>query len=332
MRLRSGRPPRTRPLRLGVMTAIFDHDRLLLTQRGDLGVWALPGGRLDEGEQLAEAAEREAREETGLRVVVQDAIGLYYLDGWQRLNVVFRAVPVGGVLQAATNETRAARWFSRVELPSLPLKVIVEDAFGSQPQMRTIATTTRERRQIKRRLALRYLGNLIRGRPEPRFPVFGVRAVIVLFQRNSGRIFTVQRTAVGVTGQVWAHRALPTLNLDGESAPWEQAAALLAGFGLTAELRWRGLVEYPAHQRIEFVFSGQVEADAPLRGGECFRGGEWSNPLTTALEADDSAILERVRAAPSSTVWRWTPPDPVLEPGAIVHSPSAAITKGHTVS
>jgi ADP-ribose pyrophosphatase YjhB (NUDIX family) len=312
------------------MTAIFDHDRLLLTQRGDLGVWALPGGRLDEGEHLAETAEREAREETGLRVAVQDAIGLYYLDGWRRLNVVFRAVLVGGTLKATTDETRAARWFSRIELPPMPLKIIADDAFGSQPQMRTLTFTKRERQQIKRRLALRYISNLVRGRPEPRFPIFGVRAVLVVSQRDSGRIFTVQRAVMAINGQSWIYRALPNISLDGETAPWEQAAALLAGFKLTAELRWCGLIEYPAHNLVEFVFSGQTDPDAGVGGSECFRGGEWSNPLTTALEADDSAILERVRSASSSTVWRWTPPEPVLEPGAIVHTPSDAATKGQS--
>lgn len=322
MRLRRHRPPPVRPLRLGVMTAIFDHTRLLLTQRGDLGVWALPGGRLDAGELLIEAAEREACEETGLRVAVQDVVGMYYLDGWQRLNVVFRAVPVGGALSQTTDETRAARWFSRDELPAMPLRVIADDAFGSQPQMRAIASTTRERRQIKRRLALRYLRNLARGRPEPRFPVFAVRAVIVVFQRDSGRIFTVQHVAMGIKGQIWTHRALPNISLDGATAPWEQTAALLAGFGLTAELRWRGLIEYPAHNLIEFVFSGQAEGDAR------FRGGEWSNPLTTALEADDSAIIDRVRSTSSSTVWRWIPPEPAVEPGAIIHPTTAAVTKG----
>jgi ADP-ribose pyrophosphatase YjhB (NUDIX family) len=70
-------------LRLGVVCAVVDDEgRLLLSQRGDLGVWGLPGGRLDAGERLDAAAAREVLEETGVVVKVERAVGLYYLAGW----------------------------------------------------------------------------------------------------------------------------------------------------------------------------------------------------------------------------------------------------------
>jgi 8-oxo-dGTP diphosphatase len=43
--------------------------RVLLVRRGDTGGWALPGGTLEWGEELAAAAERELGEEGGARVV-----------------------------------------------------------------------------------------------------------------------------------------------------------------------------------------------------------------------------------------------------------------------
>jgi len=52
--------------------AVVVHDgAVLLVRRGHApsrGVWAVPGGRVELGETLVEAAEREVREETGVRV------------------------------------------------------------------------------------------------------------------------------------------------------------------------------------------------------------------------------------------------------------------------
>jgi ADP-ribose pyrophosphatase YjhB (NUDIX family) len=48
---------------------VDDHARLLLVRHaGDRDSWAVPGGGVDVGESPARAAEREIREETGLRI------------------------------------------------------------------------------------------------------------------------------------------------------------------------------------------------------------------------------------------------------------------------
>ena len=41
---------------------------ILLQHRSDFGVWGLPGGNAEEGEDLTEVAVRETLEETGLRI------------------------------------------------------------------------------------------------------------------------------------------------------------------------------------------------------------------------------------------------------------------------
>jgi ADP-ribose pyrophosphatase YjhB (NUDIX family) len=62
---------------LGVSVLVEHEGKVLLVQRGrppSAGYWAFPGGRVEFGEKLAEAAAREVQEETALQVEIGDLI------------------------------------------------------------------------------------------------------------------------------------------------------------------------------------------------------------------------------------------------------------------
>jgi len=68
--------PGDRHPRVGVSVGVWRGDEVLLVERsGDPsgGVWSFPGGHLEWGETLEDAARREVFEETGLRVTLKGA-------------------------------------------------------------------------------------------------------------------------------------------------------------------------------------------------------------------------------------------------------------------
>ncbi|MFL5802123.1 MAG: NUDIX domain-containing protein [Roseiflexaceae bacterium] len=104
---------------LGVTIAIFQAGQILLTRREDFEVWCLPGGAVDDGESLAQAAMREAREETGLEVELTQLVGIYSRPKWQRSMhlVLFAARPIGGALRPDPHEVIDAGYFALDALP-----------------------------------------------------------------------------------------------------------------------------------------------------------------------------------------------------------------------
>jgi 8-oxo-dGTP diphosphatase len=114
--------------------------RVLLIQRGNppfRGRWALPGGFVEEGEQVLEAAPRELAEETGLQLSELRLLGVYDTPGrdprgWT-VSVVYLAHVPNEAIVAGTDDASDARWFAADDLPELAFdhEVILADALAA---------------------------------------------------------------------------------------------------------------------------------------------------------------------------------------------------------
>lgn len=124
---------------LGAGTVVHRRGKMLVVKRAEpphLGLWAFPGGRVEEGESPLDAAVRETKEEVGLKVRVEGIFDVVtYLpdqlgDGdWKQVVLInYLARPVGGRV-VLNGESSDFRWVSPGEVVGL----------DTTPQMRACA-------------------------------------------------------------------------------------------------------------------------------------------------------------------------------------------------
>jgi 8-oxo-dGTP pyrophosphatase MutT (NUDIX family) len=132
----------TRPLLLCGPAVIFlnRENRVLLHHRADNGTWGLPGGALELGERLEEAAVREAREEVGLTCHSLELLGIYsgpelyychpHGDEVHNVTVAYLCRDFSGTVVVNPAEGTEAAFFGIDEFPdpiSPPIRVVIDD-------------------------------------------------------------------------------------------------------------------------------------------------------------------------------------------------------------
>ncbi|MGC4895473.1 NUDIX hydrolase [Micromonospora sp. DT31] len=143
-------PNAPKPNSIVVAVTVFVQDelgRVLLIQRTDNGLWALPGGGQEFGEYIAETAVRETREEAGVEIEVTSVVGIYtnpnhvveYSDGEvrQQFSICFRGRYVSGQ-PTPSDESSEVRWVAREELDDLTIhpsmRLRIDHGFDNREQ------------------------------------------------------------------------------------------------------------------------------------------------------------------------------------------------------
>jgi 8-oxo-dGTP pyrophosphatase MutT (NUDIX family) len=109
---------------------------VILIKHKSLAIWLQPGGHVEPDETPWDGALREAREETGLDVVVGNLIGLYSSDGETVVLAVYEATSTGE--PCAGDDLTEVGWFFTSELPELAFprdRRIIDAWLTAQPDV-----------------------------------------------------------------------------------------------------------------------------------------------------------------------------------------------------
>lgn len=122
---------------VAVGAIVMHRGRVLLVQRGKppgRGFWAIPGGRVELGETLQAAAEREVAEETGIRIRARAPVFTFETiehDSAGRVRFHYVVIDLdaeylGGDLRPGS-DARGARWVAPQDLATLEVSPVTRD-------------------------------------------------------------------------------------------------------------------------------------------------------------------------------------------------------------
>jgi ADP-ribose pyrophosphatase YjhB (NUDIX family) len=109
------------------VVVVNDAGEILMIRRTDNDNWAVPGGAIDLGESVAQAAVRETREESGIECEISGIVGIYsdpkhvllYTSNGevrQEFSIVLTARPLSGQ-PTPSSESSEVRWVSVDTVP-----------------------------------------------------------------------------------------------------------------------------------------------------------------------------------------------------------------------
>lgn len=129
---------------VGVGVIVFDEDsKILLVQRGQepsKGLWALPGGLVEVGEELKTAVKREVKEECDLDVEVGEVVSVVDLIlkdenkkvKYHYILIDYDAKYIAGDL-TPKSDVKNANWFTQQEIKQLDVpevtRQVIDKAF-----------------------------------------------------------------------------------------------------------------------------------------------------------------------------------------------------------
>ena len=113
------------------VVVVNEAGEILMIRRSDNDNWAVPGGAIDLGESMVQAAVRETREETGIECEITGLVGIYtdpkhvilYTsngEARQEFSILLTAVPVGGQ-PTPSSESSEVRWVPREDVAGYQL-------------------------------------------------------------------------------------------------------------------------------------------------------------------------------------------------------------------
>lgn len=122
-------------------------EHILLIRRTDNKYWSIPGGGMEPGESIREAARREVKEETGIDCEITGLVGIYsnprhvaaYDDGEvrQEFSICLAGCLLGGSLRTS-NESSDVRFVPVADIPAYEVHPSVQLRIGHYLERRTV--------------------------------------------------------------------------------------------------------------------------------------------------------------------------------------------------